>query len=166
VVDVEALRNARPLVELVSSSRSLDGPLTTRSDAAILISLGLLSARGLSLPSGSAVHDFLLGSYFGMRLMLVLRLEEMLLDNDGNDGAGDAEDGGCETQSSDNESSHACSIAMQLLLLKVEVEVLGEIHRVSTILACLILIQDALFWRKIIGLLMELLGVIFPDIKL
>jgi len=37
---------------------------------------------------------------------------EVLLDKDGRDGTGDPDDRGCDTQSSESESNHACSIAM------------------------------------------------------
>ena len=47
--------------------------------------------------------------YFGMRLEI--RESDMLLVKEGSDGAGEPEDRGCETQSSERESSHACSIA-------------------------------------------------------
>jgi len=103
----------------VISSRSLEGRRAERCAVGMLISLGLLSARGLSWLSSSAVHDFFRGSYFGMRLMLVRRFEEVLFEKDGSDGTGDPDDRGCETQSSERESSHAWSIVTRLVLLKI-----------------------------------------------
>jgi hypothetical protein len=49
-----------------------------------------------------------------MRLEGGWTLEEsdVLFDNEGRDGAGEPEDRGCDTQSSDNESSQACSIVI------------------------------------------------------
>ena len=78
----------------------------------MLLTLGLLSAKGLLLLSCGLVQACFWELNLGMRLDGKQPAEEfdMLLENDGNDGAGDADDRGCETQSSDNESSHACSI--------------------------------------------------------
>jgi hypothetical protein len=60
--------------------------------------------------SPSCVHEFCWGLYLGMRLD-VTRESEVLLVNEGSDGTGEPEDRGCETQSSERESSHAWSIA-------------------------------------------------------
>jgi len=52
-----------------------------------------------------------------MRLDLARALEdsEVLSVKDGNERAGDPDDLGCETQSSERECNHACSIAMAML---------------------------------------------------
>jgi hypothetical protein len=51
-----------------------------------------------------------------MRLNLARALEdsEVLSVRDGREGAGEPDDLGCETQSSERESNHACSIAMAI----------------------------------------------------
>lgn len=41
---------------------------------------------------------------------------ELLSVNDGNEGAGEPDDLGCETQSSERESSHACSMARAIAM--------------------------------------------------
>ena len=78
-----------------------------------MCSLLLRSLRGLSV----AVHVFFWGLNFGMRLDLARASEdsEVLSVRDGSEGAGEPDDLGCETQSSERESNHACSIAMAML---------------------------------------------------
>lgn len=101
------------------SPRSFDGRGAERSDSGILLSLGLRSVRGLLLLSNAPVHACFLGLYFGMRLEVARVFDEsdVLFDREGREGAGEPGDRGCETQSSDNESNHACSIVMGLLKL-------------------------------------------------
>ena len=74
-----------------------------------MLSLGLRSARALLLLSRLGVHDFFWVLYLGMRLDGTRMWEEfdVLLVKEGSDGGGEPEDRGCETQSSERESSHA-----------------------------------------------------------
>jgi hypothetical protein len=55
-----------------------------------------------------------------MRLEFAGIFEEwdVLFDNEWREGPGEPDDRGCETQSSDNESSQACSIVIWLLIPK------------------------------------------------
>lgn len=74
----------------------------------MLWSFALLSLRGLLLLSLGAAPFRLRELNFGMRLDFVRGAEElMLFDNRGRDGAGDPEDRGSETQSSERESNQA-----------------------------------------------------------
>jgi hypothetical protein len=104
-------RRLRALFEICS--RSFEGRRIERCDGGMLLSLGLLSARALLL-SWAIAHELCRGRYFGMRLDVNRGLEEfdVLLVNEGNDGAGEPDDRGWETQSSESESSHAWSIVM------------------------------------------------------
>ena len=56
-----------------------------------------------------------------MRLDLARALadSEVLSVSDGSEGAGEPDDLGCETQSSERESNHACSMAMAMLGCRV-----------------------------------------------
>lgn len=119
VVEAEAVRDRRPLVELDISSRSFEFRRPARCDNGMLLLFGLLSARALLLLSTAGVHTCFWGLYFGMRLAGARTLEEsdVLFDSEGRDGAGEPDDRGCDTQSSDNESSHAPSIAIRWLVI-------------------------------------------------
>lgn len=117
VVEVESDRDMRrPRVPLVIS-RSFEGRRRARCDKGKLVSFVLRSLKGLFPTSFGTVHDCFCGLYFGMRLDAARALEEseLLLDNEGNDGAGEPDDRGSETQSSERESSQACSIAKILI---------------------------------------------------
>lgn len=72
----------------------------------------LLSLNGVL--SFVVVHDCFSGLYFGMRLDVARALvdSEVLFDSDGRDGAGEPAERGCDIQSSERESSHACSIVI------------------------------------------------------
>ena len=109
-VDVDALRDGRPRSEVDISSRNCVGARDARCEMGTLLSLKLLSPRGLFTESFRAVHSCFFGSNLGMRLMLVRMFEEfevVLLEKEGTVGTGDPEDLGSDTQSSDKESSHA-----------------------------------------------------------
>lgn len=70
----------------------------------MLCSFVLRSLSGLS----AAAHAFFWGLYFGMRLDLARALEsEVVLLREGKEGAGEPEDLGWDTQSSESESNHA-----------------------------------------------------------
>ncbi len=101
----------RPWVPFVTS-RSFEGCREFRCDNGMLLSLRLRSLRGLSCP---AAHGCFWGLYLGIRLDTARAWEEsdVVFDKDGNDCTGDS-DRGCETQSSESESNHACSIAMEV----------------------------------------------------
>lgn len=96
------------------SSRSFEFHRGPRCDGGILFSLGLRSTSALPLLLRGAVQACFCGLNFGMRLEVAGILVELdvLFDNEGREGAGEPDDCGCETQSSDNESSQACSIVI------------------------------------------------------
>ena len=96
-VEVDALRGARPRIELENSSRSFDGPRHARCESGILFSLELRSPRGLFPDTFGAVHSRFWGSNLGMRLMLVGSLEEseaVPFEKEGREGTGDPGDRG------------------------------------------------------------------------
>lgn len=109
MVEAESvLEIRRPRVPFVIS-RSFEG---LRCDKGMLCSFALLSLRGLFSPSYAGVHAFFCGLYLGMRLDTGRGFEEseVLFDNEGNEGAGEPDDRGWDTQSSESESNQACSI--------------------------------------------------------
>lgn len=79
-------------------------------------SLMLRSSRAALLLSSGADQFCFWGSYLGMRLEAARELfnSEVLFERDGNEGAGEPADRGCDTQSSERESSHACSISLDM----------------------------------------------------
>lgn len=82
----------------------------------MLLSLGLRSARGWC-ESPSGVHACFSELYLGMRLDMA-RESNVLLVKDGSEGAGEPEDRGCETQSSERFCNHASPIATKSVVVE------------------------------------------------
>lgn len=93
MVEAESVRETRrPRVPFVIS-RSFEG---RRCDRGMLCSFVLRSLNGLFSSSCADVHVFFCGLYLGMRVEAGRGLEEseVLVDNEGNEGAGEPDDRG------------------------------------------------------------------------
>jgi hypothetical protein len=114
-VEADSVRDrCRPRVPFVTS-RSFERCRRLRCESGILFSFRLRSLNGLFALSCAAVHECFWGLYFGMRLDAprAWEVSDVLFDREGNDCTGDP-DRGWEIQSSESESSHACSIVTEV----------------------------------------------------